>query len=122
MDSDSFAGAQPDLERLVALRSQQLRCSIAWGVVAGGALVSTGGHAAEPDPLPTEHTVFRIASMTKSFTAAAILILRDRGFGAARRHRRRHRPGVRRRGRSDHRLAADHHPPPAVDGGRDGDR
>jgi CubicO group peptidase (beta-lactamase class C family) len=30
--------------------------------------------------VPTEHTVFRIASMTKSFTAASILILRDRGL------------------------------------------
>ena len=40
----------------------------------------TGAHADEPDPLPNEHTVFRIASMTKSFTAASILILRDRGL------------------------------------------
>jgi CubicO group peptidase (beta-lactamase class C family) len=29
--------------------------------------------------VPTENAVFRIASMTKSFTAAAILLLRDRG-------------------------------------------
>jgi CubicO group peptidase (beta-lactamase class C family) len=80
MNSDSFAVARADLERLVALRSRQLQCSISWAVVADGELVLTGAHAAEPDPLPTERTVFRIASMTKSFTAASILMLRDRGL------------------------------------------
>jgi CubicO group peptidase (beta-lactamase class C family) len=75
----SFDVARPDLEALVAHRSQQHQCSIAWGVVHEGELVMTGAAAAEPDPLPTAQTVFRIASMTKSFTAAAILILRDRG-------------------------------------------
>jgi CubicO group peptidase (beta-lactamase class C family) len=79
MTADSFAAARADLERLVSLRSQQCQCSIAWGVVAGGELVLTGAHAVEPDPLPTEHTVFRIASMTKSFTASSILMLRDSG-------------------------------------------
>jgi CubicO group peptidase (beta-lactamase class C family) len=80
MTADSIASAREDLERLVALRSRQHQCSIAWGVVADGALVLTGAVAAEPDPLPSERTVFRIASMTKSFTAASILILRDRGL------------------------------------------
>ncbi len=80
MNSESFAVARTDLARLVASQSQQHQCSIAWGVVADGALVLTGGHASEPDPVPTEHTVFRIASMTKSFTASAILMLRDRGL------------------------------------------
>jgi CubicO group peptidase (beta-lactamase class C family) len=78
MDSDAFVVARDDLERLVALRSRQQQCSISWGVVADGELVLTGAVAAEPDPVPTEHTVFRIASMTKSFTAASILLLRDR--------------------------------------------
>jgi CubicO group peptidase (beta-lactamase class C family) len=80
MISDSFEAARADIERLVALRSSQWQCSISWGVVADGDLVLTGALAAEPDPLPTGHTVFRIASMTKSFTAAAILLLRDRGL------------------------------------------
>ena len=80
MDADSFAVARTDIERLVALRSTQRQCSISWGVVADGDLVLAGAHAAEPDPLPTEQTVFRIASMTKSFTAASVLILRDRGL------------------------------------------
>ncbi|MEO8267671.1 MAG: serine hydrolase domain-containing protein [Ilumatobacteraceae bacterium] len=80
MKPDSFAVARADLERLVALRSRQRQCSISWGVVAGGELVLTGAQAVAPDALPTEQTVFRIASMTKSFTAAAILLLRDRGL------------------------------------------
>jgi CubicO group peptidase (beta-lactamase class C family) len=79
MSLDSFADVRPDLERLVVRRSEQDRCSIAWGVVAHGKLVLTGACAVEPDPMPTAQTVFRIASMTKSFTAAAIMILRDRG-------------------------------------------
>jgi CubicO group peptidase (beta-lactamase class C family) len=77
MNFDSVAVARSDLERLAALRSGQCKCSISWGVVADGQLVLTGAHAAEPDPVPTEHTVFRIASMTKSFTASSILMLRD---------------------------------------------
>ena len=47
--------------------------SLAWGVVRDGALLHAGGRAAD------EHTAFRIASMTKSFTAAAVLLLRDEG-------------------------------------------
>ncbi|MEY2582382.1 MAG: hypothetical protein QOE09_2231 [Ilumatobacteraceae bacterium] len=78
--ADSFSASRADLERLVALRSRQVQCSILWGVVANGELVLTGAHACEPDPLPTGDTVFRIASMTKSFTAASIMILRDRGL------------------------------------------
>ncbi len=80
MPTDPFNAARADIERLVALRSRQRQCSISWGVVADGELVMTGAQAAEPDALPTEHTVFRIASMTKSFTASAILLLRDRGL------------------------------------------
>ena len=54
---------------------------LAYGVVAGGRLVHSGGlgrlgTAGEPDA----RSVFRIASMTKSFTATALLLLRDRGL------------------------------------------
>ena len=80
MSFDSFDVVRSDLDRLVARRSQQHQCSIAWGVVIGDELVQSGACAVEPDTLPTEHTLFRIASMTKSFTAAAIMILRDRGL------------------------------------------
>jgi CubicO group peptidase (beta-lactamase class C family) len=55
---------------------------IAWGVSIGGRLVHTGsvgtlrdGEAAPPTP----DSAFRIASMTKSFTSAAVLVLRDEG-------------------------------------------
>ncbi len=49
-------------------------------VVADGEVVhrATGGPSTA-EPRVTESSVFRIASMTKSFTAAAVLLLRDRG-------------------------------------------
>jgi CubicO group peptidase (beta-lactamase class C family) len=47
--------------------------ALSWGVVRDGELQASGGHGAD------EHTVFRIASMTKSFTAACVLALRDEG-------------------------------------------
>ncbi len=53
-----------DLDRIPAMAA---------GVVIDGALVAFSGFGASADSL------FRIASMTKSFTAAAALILRDEG-------------------------------------------
>jgi CubicO group peptidase (beta-lactamase class C family) len=47
--------------------------SLAWGIVRDGRLLHAGGLRAD------EVTAFRIASMTKSFTAAAVLLLRDEG-------------------------------------------
>lgn len=47
--------------------------AMAAGVVIDGNLIAFSGFGAGPDSL------FRIASMTKSFTAAAVLILRDEG-------------------------------------------
>lgn len=44
---------------------------LAWGVGSGGEVVAGGGPLATP---------LRIASMTKSFTAAAVLSLRDQGL------------------------------------------
>ena len=66
----------PDVEAAlvdaVAESAASLHCpSIAWGVVRGGRVISGGGGI---------DTVFRIASMTKSFTAAAVLALRDEGL------------------------------------------
>jgi CubicO group peptidase (beta-lactamase class C family) len=54
---------------------------IAYGVVAGGRLVHGGGSGERwaGGLTPDVTTVFRIASMTKSFTAAAVLALRDDG-------------------------------------------
>src|SRR6188472_418266 len=44
--------------------------SMAWGIVEHGELIASGGDV---------HAVYRIASMTKSFTAATVLSLRDEG-------------------------------------------
>jgi CubicO group peptidase (beta-lactamase class C family) len=54
---------------------------VAYGIVAGGELVRSGGSGERwlGGPTPDAGTVFRIASMTKSFTAAAVLALRDEG-------------------------------------------
>ncbi|HEY1620721.1 MAG TPA: serine hydrolase domain-containing protein [Streptosporangiaceae bacterium] len=54
---------------------------VAYGVVAGGALVHSGGVGERwpGGPAPDAGTVFRIASMTKSFTATTVLLLRDQG-------------------------------------------
>jgi CubicO group peptidase (beta-lactamase class C family) len=54
---------------------------LAYGIVADGKLVHSGGYGERwlGGPPPDADTVFRIASMTKSFTATAVLTLRDRG-------------------------------------------
>jgi len=54
---------------------------LAYGIVAGGELVHAAGLGVRylGGPAPDAGTVFRIASMTKSFTASAILTLRDDG-------------------------------------------
>ncbi len=53
--------------------------SIAWGVVADGGLIARGGTGEVGGATPDERTVYRIASMTKSFSAAVTLLLRDEG-------------------------------------------
>ena len=58
------------IRQLVADTAHDERCaSIAWGVVRDGVIVD--GESVD--------TVYRIASMTKSFTSAAVLALRDEG-------------------------------------------
>ncbi|HKZ74942.1 MAG TPA: serine hydrolase domain-containing protein, partial [Steroidobacteraceae bacterium] len=80
---EKLARAFPELER-IAQRWLEARGApgVAWGVVVDGELAKFGSagfahveskQAIDPD------TVFRIASMTKSFTALAILMLRDAG-------------------------------------------
>ena len=55
---------------------------LAYGIVAGGELVHAAGLGERHlgGPPPDAGTIFRIASMTKSFTASAILTLRDDGL------------------------------------------
>jgi len=55
---------------------------VAYGILLDGALVVSGGHgfAHLDDKIPaTPRSVFRVASMTKSFTAMSVLRLRDAG-------------------------------------------
>jgi CubicO group peptidase (beta-lactamase class C family) len=54
---------------------------ISYGVLRDGALVHVAGRGTAwlDGPTPDADTVFRIASMTKSFTAQAVLALRDEG-------------------------------------------
>jgi serine-type D-Ala-D-Ala carboxypeptidase/endopeptidase len=54
---------------------------VAYGIAAGGRLVHARGLGERSlgGPAPDSGTVFRIASMTKSFTASAVLALRDDG-------------------------------------------
>jgi CubicO group peptidase (beta-lactamase class C family) len=71
-----------DVDSLAAAYQQRgAQPGLAYGIVAGGRLVHAAG-LGERDlggPPPDAGTVFRIASMTKSFTASAILALRDDG-------------------------------------------
>jgi CubicO group peptidase (beta-lactamase class C family) len=55
---------------------------VSWGVVRDGRLVHSGGAGTirdGEDRRPDADSVYRIASMTKSFTAAIVLLLRDEG-------------------------------------------
>ncbi len=53
---------------------------VVYGVIADGALRQVGGFGDSGVGVGPERRIFRIASMTKSFTATALLILRDRGL------------------------------------------
>ena len=69
-------------ERLAAFRAEINAPGIAYGLVRDGELVhaaGTGEVVLGSGRVPGPDDVFRIASMTKSFTASAILLLRDRG-------------------------------------------
>src|ERR1019366_9172433 len=71
-----------DVDTLVASFHQRGgQPGLAYGVVVDGELVHASGlgERALGGPAPDAATVFRIASMTKSFTASAVLALRDDG-------------------------------------------
>src|ERR1700689_1345393 len=73
-----FAAADAIVSDLFARGGQP---AIAYGIVAGGELLHRAGFGARVlgAGAPDSGTVFRIASMSKSFTASAILLLRDAG-------------------------------------------
>jgi CubicO group peptidase (beta-lactamase class C family) len=78
LDPAGFAA----LDRLVEQFVEQGRApSMAYGVIGDGRLVHHGGTGRSPGrgDGPGATSVFRIASMTKSATAAAVLLLRDEG-------------------------------------------
>ena len=75
--------ALPAIEQLFARSHEQMGVpGSAWGVVIDGELVLAKAYGSRNvkshDPVNLD-TAFRIASMTKSFTAAAVLKLRDEG-------------------------------------------
>jgi CubicO group peptidase (beta-lactamase class C family) len=72
-----------DVDALVASYQQRGgQPGLAYGIVLGGELVHAVGLGERylGGPPPDAGTVFRIASMTKSFTASAVLALRDDGM------------------------------------------
>ena len=75
--------AFPEIDRLFQDYARDAHVpGAAWGVIIDGELAHTGvtGYRDVPSKAPvTADSVFRIASMTKSFTAIAILKLRDEG-------------------------------------------
>lgn len=80
--SDLTTKCVTDLQRIAQAMATEHHCpSISWGIVAGGELAHHGSTGELDDGgAPTARTVYRIASMTKSFTAAAVLALRDEGL------------------------------------------
>ncbi len=78
-----LASAYPDIDRLMqAFAEREKVPGIAYGVIIDGKLAHIGvsGLREVPTKAAVESsTVFRIASMTKSFTAVSILQLRDAG-------------------------------------------
>ena len=68
--------------RFARLRDEARIPGVAWGIVSHGSLVHAGGAGTTrhgEDRRPDARSVFRIASMTKSFTASTVLLLRDEG-------------------------------------------
>lgn len=81
--AEKIRGLAPELQRLIEEHAQSRHIpGIAYGVVVDGELViasATGLLDLETEIPATTASAFRIASMTKSFTAMAILKLRDEG-------------------------------------------
>ena len=132
VDETRHHGAMPTFDdalrsiddRFARLREEKRIPGIAWGVIRDGELVHAGGSGTirdGEDRVPDADTVFRIASMTKSFTAATILLLRDEGRLRLDDPVAHVRAGTGRLGAAHERQRADHDPPAAHDVGRPGD-
>jgi CubicO group peptidase (beta-lactamase class C family) len=82
-DRATLASAFADIDRLfTAFTTEQHVPGAAWGIVVDGELAHAGAtgvrDVSSKAPVDAD-TVFRIASMTKSFTAMCVLKLRDEG-------------------------------------------
>jgi len=78
-----LAAAFPEVDRVFREYAERVHIpGAAWGIVVDGRLVHIGTHGVRDVAMraPVDsHSVFRIASMTKSFTAMAVMKLRDDG-------------------------------------------
>ncbi len=74
-------GLRSRLGDLVAATADAHCCpTVSWAVTVDGEVAESGAHGVLADGrTPSVDTVYRIASMTKSFTAATVLALRDEG-------------------------------------------
>ena len=101
-----------DVEAIFArVAERAIAPGFVYGVVIDGELVATGAGGTlrvGEDAPPDADSVFRIASMTKSFTAAAVLLLRDEGRLRLDDPVARWVPELAGLARPDRRLAADH--------------
>ncbi|HSN07291.1 MAG TPA: serine hydrolase domain-containing protein, partial [Candidatus Angelobacter sp.] len=80
---DLAAAAALSDDRFRTIRAEQGVPAVAYGLVKDGELVHAAGFgevAVGTGRVPGPDDVFRIASMTKSFTASTVLLLRDRGL------------------------------------------
>ena len=76
IDLEALRATQPLIDEIAAQAAREFTLdSVVWGLVAGDQLVTSG----MTGTVTNVSTRYRIASMTKSFTAAAVLSLRDEG-------------------------------------------
>jgi len=76
IDTEALCATQPLISEIAQQVCQEFKLdSVVWGLVGGQELLTSGSVGSITDL----STRYRIASMTKSFTAAAVLSLRDEG-------------------------------------------
>ena len=76
IDTEALRATQPLISEIAHQVSQEFKLdSVVWGLVGGQELLTSGSVGSITDL----STRYRIASMTKSFTSAAVLSLRDEG-------------------------------------------
>lgn len=77
IDTEALRATQPLINEIAQQVGQEFKLdSVVWGLVGDQQLLTTGATGSIADL----STRYRIASMTKSFTAAAVLSLRDEGI------------------------------------------